>query len=235
LLRKLAFFLTTALILLSIFKLLPIYVVTTKSMEPQITQYSLVITSRFLMPHESDIGVYLLKSGKVVIHRVVEETEDEYIFKGDANPAPDPPVSKERVLGKVLFVVPGVGLIVEVLRQPIFLSTLLILFFASTAKGFSFRDFSIYTMGVSLVAYDKGLPGIVLKTFKILFWDFPPIVMIVNVGLAYLLYRIGSHFPSKSAERILSVITLSLMSFVNTVIVLRWFTYEVLWRLMVIY
>ena len=59
-LRKIVFFSITALIFISILKLTPIYMVTTRSMEPQITQYSLVIVSRFLMPHESDVGAYLL-------------------------------------------------------------------------------------------------------------------------------------------------------------------------------
>jgi len=234
-LRKIVFFLITALIFISILKLTPIYMVTTRSMEPQITQYSLVIVSRFLMPHESDVGAYLLKPNTIVIHRVVEESEGAYIFKGDANPSPDPPVSRDQVLGKVIFVIPAIGFLIRILRHPIFLSTLLIIFFASTAEGLSFRDFSIYTMGVSIIAYDKGIPGILLKTLKMLPQSFPPIVMVTNIGFAYLSYKIGSHFPSKSLERILSIATLSLMSLMNTIMVLRWFEYEILWKFMVTY
>ena len=59
--------------------------------------------------------------------------------------------------------------------------------------------------------------------------------MVTNIGFAYLSYKIGSHFPSKSLERILSIATLSLMSLMNTIMVLRWFEYEILWKFMVTY
>jgi len=54
--------------------------------------------------NEGDIIIY--KHGGIpIIHRVVKVTEEGYITKGDANPAPDPwIVKKEEVLGKAIAV-----------------------------------------------------------------------------------------------------------------------------------
>jgi signal peptidase I len=54
-------------------------------------------------------------NGELIVHRLiaVEETAWKvvYITKGDANPYPDEPVDPVRVKGKVVFVIPYLGVV----------------------------------------------------------------------------------------------------------------------------
>jgi len=54
-----------------------------------------------------DIGIYESRKG-LIVHRVIStnDTSNIYIFKGDNNPQPDPPVSKDKILYKVLLRIP---------------------------------------------------------------------------------------------------------------------------------
>ena len=64
--------------------------------------------------------IILFRSGSsAVTHRIVERTEAGFITKGDANNAPDPqPVKPEAVVGKVVAVIPGMGLVIGFLQTP---------------------------------------------------------------------------------------------------------------------
>ncbi|MBP3624734.1 MAG: signal peptidase I [Peptococcaceae bacterium] len=62
----------------------------------------------------------------LVTHRIVGETERGFITKGDANNAADLyPVPITDVVGKVVLVLPGIGVIVEALRTPLGMTVLL--------------------------------------------------------------------------------------------------------------
>lgn len=61
---------------------------------------------------------------RYLTHRMVERKEelngekgDYLVTKGDANKSNDPPITADRVLGKVVFVVPKVGSIIEFARE----------------------------------------------------------------------------------------------------------------------
>lgn len=74
-------------------------------------------------PEPGDVVVYrseAIEPGALVTHRVVGETEDGYVTKGDANPVTDqqagePPVTRDRVVATALtvdgrvVVIPGLG------------------------------------------------------------------------------------------------------------------------------
>lgn len=64
--------------------------------------------------------IIMFVSGKsAVTHRIVERTEDGFITKGDANNTPDAQiVTVENIVGKVIFVVPGFGLLIGFLQTP---------------------------------------------------------------------------------------------------------------------
>ncbi|EPA04318.1 signal peptidase I [Candidatus Nitrosarchaeum limnium] len=57
-----------------------------------------------------DIIAFVNEHDRSVVHRIVEQTDDGFITKGDNNPRNDPKVIPfDHVLGRVLFVIPYVG------------------------------------------------------------------------------------------------------------------------------
>lgn len=56
---------------------------------------------------EEDIIVYK-KEENLITHRLIEMEEDRLITKGDANNVQDDPISKDVVIGKVIFVIPNI-------------------------------------------------------------------------------------------------------------------------------
>jgi len=92
------------------------------SMSPQIETGDIVIVLK-TDPDNLNIGdvIQYMADGYTVTHRVVDifETSDGryFITKGDANKLPDDPVKEDRVIGKVIFVLPKVGLIPLYLKK----------------------------------------------------------------------------------------------------------------------
>lgn len=65
-----------------------------------------------------DIIMFVIGKSAVT-HRIVERTEDGFVTKGDANNAPDPEmVSPDQIVGKVVLVIPKVGLFVGFVQTP---------------------------------------------------------------------------------------------------------------------
>lgn len=59
-------------------------------------------------------------NGSLLTHRILEETPEGFLTKGDANNTPDTnPVGYERIMGKVVWVIPGVGRFIELARSPL--------------------------------------------------------------------------------------------------------------------
>lgn len=89
------------------------FAVATDSMEPAITQGSLVLVQEET-PRIGDIVAYEASTGGVQIHRLVSVTQQDgseyYVTKGDANPGEDAYlVSPDQVVGTVQADVPAVG------------------------------------------------------------------------------------------------------------------------------
>lgn len=94
-----------------VFLLLPgagSFVVATQSMAPSIAAGSLIFVVDSGGYEVGDV-VSFRRDGKVVTHRIVEVNSDHYITKGDANDGRDAPVSRDQVMGKVIFSVPLYG------------------------------------------------------------------------------------------------------------------------------
>lgn len=92
-------------------------VVLSGSMEPTIAIDDLIIVARQDDYQQNDIVVY--QSGSMlVVHRIIELQPDTVITQGDANPAPDEPVRKEMIKGRVVACVPGAGGIARLLKSP---------------------------------------------------------------------------------------------------------------------
>lgn len=94
-------------------------VVISGSMADTISVNDLIIAKAQEGYQTGDI-ISFLQGDTLVTHRIVEETPEGYLTKGDANNTPDPdPVPKENVVGKVRWIVPGAGNIIEGIRSPL--------------------------------------------------------------------------------------------------------------------
>lgn len=94
------------------------------------------INDMVIVRHGVDCGpgdVVMFENGRsLVTHRILSETKDAYITKGDANNAEDPsPTPKCNVLGKVVAVTPQVGKFLDFLRSPSGMCILILLALAS--------------------------------------------------------------------------------------------------------
>lgn len=93
-------------------------VVLSGSMEPTIRIDDLIIVTEQEDYQENDIVAY--QSGNmVVVHRIIEVEPDTVITQGDANNAPDAPIRKEMIKGKVVHWIPGAGRIARLLKSPV--------------------------------------------------------------------------------------------------------------------
>ena len=102
-----------------------ILVVEGQSMYPTILPGSLVITKTAPTYEIGDIVSFTLKEEniqRIVVHRIVGETEEGFIIQGDNNPRKDPGFpTMDDIRGEVIFATPYIGELFELLRNPIVL------------------------------------------------------------------------------------------------------------------
>lgn len=92
-------------------------VVLTGSMEPTIMADDLILVQEAEDYAIDDIVVY--QTGSVlVVHRIVDMDETSVTTQGDANNAPDAPIARMYIKGKVIGTVSGVGSLVRLLKSP---------------------------------------------------------------------------------------------------------------------
>jgi signal peptidase len=96
------------------------------SMEPNIKMGSIVLIKPAQDYKISEVITFEnpVKKGETITHRIYDIKVNEgipiYITKGDANNAPDrSEVSKEKVIGKVLFSVPYLGYLINFIQKPL--------------------------------------------------------------------------------------------------------------------
>ena len=104
-------------------------VVISGSMEPEISVNDLIVVREQDSYHVGDIITY--ESGSsVVTHRIVAETEQGFTTKGDSNNTEDPKsVPHGAVVGRVVYVIPGIGLLIEYLRTPLGMTCMVLIGF----------------------------------------------------------------------------------------------------------
>lgn len=94
-----------------------IFQVITGSMEDTIKIKDIVIVKLTNNVEVNDIITY--KSGEdFVTHRVIKMDNNKIITKGDANNSEDTPITKDDVVGKVVFIVSNVAVWMNVFRTP---------------------------------------------------------------------------------------------------------------------
>ena len=109
LLRRLPGMLGTMLLLLLLAGSLvtKTYYLKTGSMAPMYPAGSVIVTTKLLPPRVGTVCAYR-RGDMTVIHRVIEETQEGYLFQGDANNVADPmEVKPEQIEGRMLFGFPA--------------------------------------------------------------------------------------------------------------------------------
>ena len=104
-------------------------VVISGSMEPEIRINDLVVVQE---KENYQIGdIISFKSGNsIVTHRIVGTDVDGYLTQGDANNTPDlAPVAIGQVVGKVMCIVPQIGVLIQYLQTPLGMMCLVLIGF----------------------------------------------------------------------------------------------------------
>lgn len=97
------------------------------SMAPTINKEDMVIVKLNSNYQEEDIITYKLNED-FITHRVIRIDTKTITTKGDANNTKDTPISKDSILGKVVFVIPNFGIWKKVFMSPKVLILLIITF-----------------------------------------------------------------------------------------------------------
>lgn len=99
------------------------------SMEPVISAGDVLIIHAEDEYKAEDI-VTFWRDDMLVTHRLIEESEQGWITKGDYNNAVDSQlVQKDQIIGKVIAIIPYLGLVILYLRTPLGILTVIILLF----------------------------------------------------------------------------------------------------------
>lgn len=97
------------------------YTVLSGSMEPEFYPGDLVITQHKDKANIkiNDIVTFRDNEGIVITHRIIEETNEGYVTKGDNNSVNDADILKDQdIIGKVKFSIPKVGYVINLLSDP---------------------------------------------------------------------------------------------------------------------
>ena len=109
----------------------PFYVVSSGSMYPELAMYDIIVISGHTSFGDVKIGDIIVfdrpkDHSKVIVHRVVAVVDDDprtLRTKGDNNQnsmvGTDYPITNEEYIGKVVYVIPQVGFITQILQPPI--------------------------------------------------------------------------------------------------------------------
>lgn len=100
--------------------------VATGSMNPTIQVGDVIVVKITKQIEENDIIVY--KDGKSIItHRLIKKESDELIAKGDANNSEDKPIQEDMILGRVVKIIPKLGIWRKILTSPEIVGLIIVL------------------------------------------------------------------------------------------------------------
>ena len=102
--------------------------VATGSMSSTIEIGDIVVVKITKEVNKNDIIVY--KDGdNFITHRLVEKDGDKLVAKGDANNSEDKPIVEEQILGRVICILPKIGIWRKILLSPEVIGLVFILLF----------------------------------------------------------------------------------------------------------
>ncbi len=122
-----------------------VFKVISDSMAPTIVKNDVIIVKIKSEIKKNDIITYKLKDD-FITHRVVEIKKDSYITRGDSNNVGDSPVSKDIIVGKVVKILPKLGIWKDIIMTPkIFILLIVtIVLFSSSFKDWTKRQYNKY-------------------------------------------------------------------------------------------
>jgi len=94
-------------------------IVSSGSMEPAVSVNDLIIIKGLDFYAEGDIVTYFSERGSLITHRVKSVSDNGYVLQGDSNNVSDGEISRQRIIGRVVFIAPGVGGIVNWITSPV--------------------------------------------------------------------------------------------------------------------
>jgi len=98
------------------------------SMEPTIKVGDLIVIDTKVQKYkEQDIVTFRDVNGSFVTHRIISLDKDKMITKGDNNNTKDEALSTKNIVGKYVFKISGVGLILSSLKSPFVLVMVLLI------------------------------------------------------------------------------------------------------------
>ena len=87
-------------------------------MEPTINTYDLIIVKINQNVGENDI-VTFYSDNTFITHRIIKyKSDDKILTKGDANNTSDKYISKDAIIGKVIYNIRGFGIIKRTITEP---------------------------------------------------------------------------------------------------------------------
>ncbi len=110
--------------------------VTSGSMEPTINVDDVIIVDITTDIKENDI-ITFKENNAFITHRVLKINGDNIITKGDNNNAKDVELLRNNVIGKVIYTVPKVGIIKQILLSPKIIISILVTLFLFDALFYS--------------------------------------------------------------------------------------------------
>ncbi|MDD4831614.1 MAG: signal peptidase I [Bacilli bacterium] len=122
-----------------------IFKVISDSMAPTIVKNDVIIVKINDEIKKGDIITYKLKDD-FITHRVVDIKNNEYITRGDSNNVGDSPIPKEKIVGKVVKIIPKLGIWKDILMTPkIFILLIVtVILFSSSFKDWTKRQYKKY-------------------------------------------------------------------------------------------
>lgn len=116
-----------------------LYVVESDSMNPKLKKNDIVVVKKGYENERYKVGniiTFKKKNGEIVTHRIsktiLSDMQKSYITKGDANIAEDTDIVKyENIIGKVIYVMPHLGKIMQLFKNKVFFITCIILLMLS--------------------------------------------------------------------------------------------------------
>lgn len=93
-------------------------VVLSGSMEPAINVNDMVLIHEEQEYQVGDIVMYE-HGDMLVTHRIIDINDDGYILKGDANNTDDGLIPETLLVGKVVFIIPKMGVLIEIAQTPL--------------------------------------------------------------------------------------------------------------------
>ncbi len=110
-------------------------VVLSGSMEPELSRGDLIFVRQTDEINLNDVVVYQ-EGSALIVHRVVSLYGDTVVTQGDANNAPDEPISTGQIKGVVMLHLPRVGMALSLLKTPGGIAAVLVLAFAMIEISF---------------------------------------------------------------------------------------------------